>query len=209
MLPFPRISQYGNTVVPRYKIDYDFNANTSNGSINATWTGGSFGTIPAVPSNTYGYTRGAAAGTLSTSFTIGSSDCIIEATYYCASNVNSGYGSIASFGVLGSGTLTGFQYSDSGYSWRLAGFLGYTSVNSVHSLAHTRPTDYQTLIKIKLTRISGVEKLYLNDVLQTFSLGTSTSYTNTSIANTANLSNITSVTVGSSVCYLARLIIDY
>lgn len=209
MLPFPRISQYGNIVVPRYKIDYDFNANTSNGSINATWTGGSFGTIPAVPSNTYGYTRGAAAGTLSTSFTIGSSDCIIEATYYCASNVNNGYGSIASFGALGSGTLTGFQYSDAGYAWRLAGFFGYASGNSVHSIPYTRPSDYQKVIKIKIERKSGIEKIYLNDVQQAFSLGTSTSYTNTSIENTANIGNLTTINVGSSVCYLARIIIDF
>lgn len=210
MLPFPRISQYGNIVIPRYKIDYDFNADTSNGSINAIRTAGTFGTIPAVPTNTYGYTRGIDTGTLSVPFTIGTSDFFMEATYYLNTNFSgSAYTTIAAFGNLGAGTLSGMQYSDSGYANRLGCFAGYTNVNSVHSLNHTRPVDYQQVIKIKIERISGVERIYFNDVLQTFSLGTSTTYTNTSVANTANITAQTEISVGGSSCYIARLIIDF
>lgn len=212
MLPFSRLLTYGVQPGPIYKVDHNFSTNTSTGSLTSVWSGGSYGTIPAVPTNTYGYTQGATSGTLTVSsgFNIGTSDCFIECIFYVNSNSSTLNQSFLNFGgPYPSTSFTGMQYGDSGQKYRLSAFLGLGSDgNKVHCLDRTANTDYQNVLRFRLERKSGIEKLYLNGIQQNFAQGGSTTYIQ-SIANSVSISNQTSISVGGANLYLARLIINY
>jgi hypothetical protein len=212
MLPFSRLVMYGIPPEPIYKIDHNFDTNTSRGSLTSVLSGASYGAIPAVPTNTYGYTRGVTAGSLAVTggFNIGSSDCLIECTFYVNSNsstLNQGFLSFG--GPYPSTSFTGMQYGDSGQGYRLSAFLGLgATADKVHCLARTANTDFQKVLKFKLERKLGVERLYLNGIQQNFAQGGSTTFIS-SIANTASIANQTTVSVGGANLYLARLIIHF
>lgn len=202
MLPFPRLVQYGNTVVHTPKISYTFNNSTATsvGQITGTLSGGSYLTIPVS-----GYSTGIQAATLTlpSALVLGTADYSIEATFY-VNSTTSGYSGIV---VLGS--LTTLRIGDSGFGNRLQAASNASSLSTVYSLSQNRTTLYHTVHTAKWERKSGVSKFYFDGVQTNFAVGTGTSYTNASISDTQNIASLTTLTIGATNMAVTSFTVDY
>lgn len=202
MLPFPQLVVYGNVIDRTPKIQYTFENSTpvSLGSVSGTLSGGTYLTIPVS-----GYTTGIQAATLTlpSALVLGTSDYSIEATFYVNSTTN-GYSSAV---VLGS--LTTLRIGDNGFGNRLQAASNASSSSLVYSLNQTRASLYHTVHTAKWQRESGISKFFFDGVQTNFAVGTGTSYTNTSIADTQNIASLTTITIGASNMAISKFTVDY
>ncbi|UYE98983.1 hypothetical protein XbC2_588 [Xanthomonas phage XbC2] len=202
MLPFPRMLQYGNTVlnIPKYEYTFSNNTTVSSGLLSGTVSGGSYISVPVS-----GYSTGIGGATLTfpSALPISTGDYYLEAEYYNNNNTV-GYSIIATFNQN-----TGLRYGDSGYGNRIQYAADAGNQTLQYAIPDTRFSTYQQVFKLRWERKSGISKFYVNGVQTNFAVGTSTSYSNTQIVDTINYTTLTSLNLGSTGMALINVKLNF
>lgn len=203
MIPFARVLKYGNTAIKLPKVSYDFTSGVAvnNGQMHGTFSGGTYFQVPN-SGGQYGVYGATSYLTLDTTISITTRDYSLECMYYL-NNPTPGYATACGFGNLG------IRYGDGGFGNRLQAGSSLAQLTTCYTTAYTRASTNATIMKFKLERINNITRLYVNDALTNFSIGTSTSYTNTSIVDNISVVDYNRFNIGGPSLALMSFTFDF